>query len=508
MRGARAIILPVVLVLIGLLSLTMAGFIFFVRAEIAGTAAHCDAQQARLAAESGLEEVVAILREHPHDATVWFEAPDRLRHALVWAESYDRESDPVREMGSRQELLEGMVTPVSAWRYSVVAQAYDTVEDTVRYGITPEAGKLNINVATEEQLEQLLMPLLLGLEVENAPELLEALFDWRDDDDQPRPSGAENDYYNTLEPAYLAKNTGRFDTIEELLLIKGFNAAILYGEDVNRNGILDTNEDDGEDSFPYYDNADGVLDRGLAPFLTVWSRETDVALDNKPRINLNADRGVIEAQIATYFQEGELSDETIGFILGLKDDNFNFADLGSPAELYQGIDLPELEDEERVTEGALASSPITAGELPYLLDRFSTRAANESQQVIEGLININTAPAIVLELLPGLDAESAGMLVATRRDLDREALRTPAWALTSSVVGLAAFHQMAPYVTTKAHQFHVEVLGYADHARLSRRTEWIIEMAGPLAQIKYTRDLTSLGMAWPVDDDTIVVTTD
>jgi hypothetical protein len=58
-------ILPIVLIVISLLAVTMASFVFFVRAEVHGTTAHADAQQALLAAESGLNEVIATLRLEP-----------------------------------------------------------------------------------------------------------------------------------------------------------------------------------------------------------------------------------------------------------------------------------------------------------------------------------------------------------------------------------------------------------------------------------------------------------
>jgi hypothetical protein len=122
----RWLILPVVLVLVGLLALTMAGFMFFVRAELAGTQARRDAQQARLAAESGLEELITVLRASRDDPTTWYDVPDRFRHALVWAEGFTREEDPVRNMGSRKEIL-AESTPGVAWRYSVVAQNPDGV---------------------------------------------------------------------------------------------------------------------------------------------------------------------------------------------------------------------------------------------------------------------------------------------------------------------------------------------------------------------------------------------
>ncbi len=508
MRRVAGFILPMVLVIIGLLATMMAGFIFFVRAETAGSAAHADAQQARLAAESGLEEVIVTLRQAGHDATAWYDAPQRFRHKLVWSADYDREHDSVEKRGTREEIL-AQRDVQAAWRFSVVTDAWQEPagrEDArMRFGLTPEAGKLHLNHASEDQLRSLLVPLLTDLEVENAEELLAALLDWRDADSDIRENGAENEYYNTLEPPYSAKN-GPFDSIEELLLVKGFSAAILYGEDVNRNGILDPNEDDGDRSFPFYDNQDGILNRGIAPFLTVWTREPDVSLDNRPRINLNQDAATIMAQVESYFAEAEREacQGAINYILQLKAENFDFRQLASPAQLYQGIDGPM---GGAGGTGALANSSVTLAELPYVLDRFSTRAPGGQQsQSTAGLININTAPARVLAVIPGMPPEGPELIVDVRAGLDAELARTPAWLLmtaTSEVIDLAAFHAMAPYITTKAYQFHVEVLGYADHTKTLRRYEWIIEMMGPLAQVRYWRDLTALGPAWPIDDKEI-----
>lgn len=63
-------------------------------------------------------------------------------------------------------------------------------------------------------------------------------------------------------------------------------AELLYGEDTNRNGLLDSNEDDAGASEPF-DNADGVLDAGWSDYLTVTSRENNLRLDDSPKIPLN-----------------------------------------------------------------------------------------------------------------------------------------------------------------------------------------------------------------------------
>lgn len=409
MAARRGFILPVVLVVIGLLALILAGFTFFVRAEVAGTQAYRDAQQARLAAESGLEELITILRESPDDRTAWWDVPDRFRHALVWSEAFEREDDPVQRMGSREEILQEVAPPV-AWRYSIVAPNTDGPENTLRYGITPEASKLHLNAASETEIEALLTPLLVDLEIDNPTELIDALLDWRDEDDEPRPEGAESeDYYTLLKPGYYAKN-GPFDTVEELLLVQGFTAAVLYGEDTNRNGILDPNEDDAEESFPFYDNADGRLNLGIAPFLTTWSREAQAA------------------------QQGGQT------------------------------------------------------------------------QVVEGRINVNTASRRVLAALDGMSAEAADLIVAQRAELAQsnpEALQSKEWIQTVGVDPVL-YEAIKNKITTQAWQFHVEILGYGDHLKLAHRAEWILEMRGTLAQVLYHRDLTALGFAWPIDEDTFL----
>ena len=528
MMRRRAVILPFVLVMIALLALTIAGFAYFVRAESAGLSAHADQQQARLAADSGLEEVTAVLRVAKHDAAQWSDVPSRFRHALVWSPAYKRDSDPVREKGSRKELIAPGIAPRIAWRYSVCGPRLDAPNlNAMRYGITPESAKLNLNTATAEQLTALCLPLLLALQIENGLELVNAAIDWRDENTDALPGGAENEYYNALTPAYSVKNAP-FDTLEELLLVRGWNAIALYGEDANRNGLLDPNEDDGDASSPFFDNGDGVLNLGVAPFLTVATREPDTTLANKPRVNLVAAPAAFGPQIQKIFPNGEISAATIGFVTQLASSGFDFRQLTSPAQLYaQGyIAPPPIDSGEEEGQPAsqpasgpssqpagapgvlpqeLLNSPVTLEEMPYIMDVVSTR---DPQSVvaggIQGLININVAPPQVLALIPGLTPEAIGAIIGTRQTLTPEQLRTTAWPLVAGVVDTATFHRIAPYITTKAYQFHVEIVGYADHSKVARRFEWQIEMIGPLAQVRYFRELTGLGIAWPVDRDSIV----
>jgi hypothetical protein len=116
-------------------------------------------------------------------------------------------------------------------------------------------------------------------------ELADAILDFIDDDETPRTNGCESEYYSSLTPSYASKNSP-LESVDELLLVRGVTPDLLYGEDVNRNGLLDPNENDGDATWPP-DNADGILQLGWSAYLTVHGREKNVRWDGTPRINVN-----------------------------------------------------------------------------------------------------------------------------------------------------------------------------------------------------------------------------
>ncbi len=116
-------------------------------------------------------------------------------------------------------------------------------------------------------------------------ELADAILDFIDDDDISRTNGCESDYYNGLQPSYSSKNSP-LESLDELLLVRGVSPEYLYGEDFNRNGLLDPNENDGDATWPP-DNADGALQLGWSAYLSVHGRETNTRWDGSTRININ-----------------------------------------------------------------------------------------------------------------------------------------------------------------------------------------------------------------------------
>jgi general secretion pathway protein K len=92
--------------------------------------------------------------------------------------------------------------------------------------IQDESGKINLNMVSAEQLHTLAE--VIGIPKEDAYIITDSIMDWRDSDKLFRMNGAEDDYYQSLDPPYKARN-GRFETVEELLLVKGVTPTYFYG---------------------------------------------------------------------------------------------------------------------------------------------------------------------------------------------------------------------------------------------------------------------------------------
>ncbi len=100
--------------------------------------------------------------------------------------------------------------------------------------ITDESGKIDINKVSDSVLRNFFIN--YGISPEEADSLVDCIMDWKDRDDLYRLNGAESDYYMSLPKPYRAKDAP-FDTLEELLLVKGMNYDILYGNK-EKKGII------------------------------------------------------------------------------------------------------------------------------------------------------------------------------------------------------------------------------------------------------------------------------
>ncbi|MVZ96593.1 hypothetical protein EUU23_02595 [Sphingorhabdus sp. IMCC26285] len=117
--------------------------------------------------------------------------------------------------------LNGLLTKDRANRWSIDGRLRKAgFEDaSLQIRIEDERGKVPINLLDDELAARLMEAIGLGFGG-NARIAADSLVDWIDDDEEPRPDGAEADYYR---PRGIRPRNGPLQSVDELTQIRGFN---------------------------------------------------------------------------------------------------------------------------------------------------------------------------------------------------------------------------------------------------------------------------------------------
>jgi len=186
--------LIMVLWILIVLSVIALSFAFMVRTEVYSTVSFRDGMEKKLLAEAGIERGIMEL---------FYRSANKNQVSAVEG------SEIVRIDGRENQGELG--------------------ENKYSFRISDESGKININALTDANsiiLSNLMVN--LGIPGETANTIIDAILDWRDADNLVRLHGAEDSYYESLPVPYKAKN-GNFDTLEELLLVRGVTPEIMFG---------------------------------------------------------------------------------------------------------------------------------------------------------------------------------------------------------------------------------------------------------------------------------------
>jgi type II secretory pathway component PulK len=325
------------------------------------------------------------------------------------------------------------------------------------YGLTDESGKINLNSASEEMLLK-----LPGM----TAELAASIIDWRDQDSEITPGGAEDEYYLLLPQPYNCKNAP-LETVEEILLIKGASKELLYGEDTNLNSILDDQENDGDLSDPP-DNRNGRLDTGFYDYVTVYSVESNLDKDGNKRININDADNRQDLQKA--LQEVVKEDRTLE-IMNQVPTNPSFSNV---LDFYYATGM-KLE------------------EFSQIVDRLTT----SDKQSFPGLVNVNTAPKAVLLCLPELEESDVEALLSRRSS--GKNLDSIAWV--TEVLSQEKAIAIGSYITTRSFQYSADILVISGNGRAYKRYKAVFDMSQQTPRIVYWKSLTHFG--WPLNEEIV-----
>ncbi|MDX1931447.1 MAG: type II secretion system protein GspK [Capsulimonadales bacterium] len=233
-------------------------------------------------------------------------------------------------------------------------RAYDLGDSSFRLQIVDGGSLVNLNTADLAQLQ--LLPL--------TQEQIDSLLDWRETGQQARPNGAKDAYYNALPQPYNTK-LGALSTTGELLLIRGWTARALYGQQTDIVSTAINLQDAGGNPLP------------LIAVLTPENGAPNQQTDGSPRINLN---------------QGNLSVATFARF-GITGQAAAQLAARGPYASFRNL---------------LTQPGINLNNARSLLDAAGFSGATR----VTGRINLNTAPQSVLETVPGITPEIAASIVA------------------------------------------------------------------------------------------------
>jgi type II secretory pathway component PulK len=463
---------------------------------------------ARMAAESGIEFAATRILERDLESDVnVFHDPDVFQGQLL--------TDSANQRGRLRFSL-------------IVPDETNTGSGATRFGLASENSKFNVNRLIDldtldtENLGLVYQSLLVipGM----TEDIVDAVLDALDSDDDRRPGGAELGDYESL-GLYDAIPNGPFDSIDQLLQVVGVSPELFYGEDANRNGLLDANEDDGDRLAPA-DNADGVLDLGWRVYLTASSRERNTSPDGESKININ------QGQMTELYDavEEQLGADAAKFIVGYRLSGTEYAQQAfeSPessvtdAITREGIDLTVVPAWQftsiyeliggTTNEVKMATGPGQTFESPWsegsgtllnTLVELDGILTTSDDTWVEGRININQARNEVLQAIPMIPVDAPASIIAARPAVSAQgssavmlSRRSAGWLVVEKIVDLETLRKIGPWITTGGDVFSFQSIGHYDAGGPTIRLEAMIDGSEYPPAITFVRDLTHLGRGY------------
>ena len=453
---------------LALLSVVVIGVLYNARLDLLVVKNHGDLIQAHYFALAGIEKTKALLYRDAKERQ-W----SRQNHSR---ELYD----------SPQNFRD---VAVGRGEFRIFRQGRRDEGGGLIYGVSDEESRLDLNRATAEELGKL---------YQMTPEIVAAILDWRDSDSDVTTSGAESEYYASLQPPYLPRNSP-FQTLRELLMVRAVTRDLFMGEDVNQNGLLDPEEDDRNESQPP-DNGDGVLDAGWSGNLTVDSSVRNDNAAGEDRVNVqSADESAltevhgITTQIAKAIvsSRGQKNIESLADLLDV-----TAARPQNQPAAPQNLDAnrPPPGGRSRSAQAAPAQNNTASQPTgPKLIDEtllmdIADDLTTSYEADLPGVINVNTASPEVLACLPGIDERLAQAIVNYRQSSGF----FPNVAHLLKVDGLSRdiFKQVAPRVTVRSETYRILSEGTVRSTGARKRIQVIVRIGeSDIETLSYREDL-------------------
>jgi type II secretory pathway component PulK len=536
-RSRHGMVLIVVLVVITLLALGALTFSELMMAEREGAEVAVVQSQTRALAESGVEMARLFLAQDAQtqqQAGGWFNNSSRFQAVAVVPEG-------VHGVG----------------RVTIVASNLDQNGNVagIRFGLEDESARLNLNavlaIDQKNQGKDIARQMLMALPNMTDESIADAILDWMDLDDEPREYGAEIDAYAGM--GYATKN-GPLDTIEELLLVRGVTPQLLFGLDTNRNYLVDKSESSSGTAVNS-SNSDGSINLGWAPYLTIYSKESNQSSSGQAKIDLT------QSDLKTLYNslESAIGQDWATFIVAFRQSSgytkkgsttnrktispsqyqIDFEQKAGSAKLTTVLDLIAEDNQELVVrsggqqvalESPFPNAPLLSSTfLPKLLDNCTVGSSGTTIPRVN--VNLASKPvlaAVLTAALSGGDQSStspstgsstnsstdsstdsneieeiASQIISQRpqdpTNQSDDTFKYETWMYSKLFVTLDQMKKLMPYVCASGSVYRAQAIGYFDKGGPAARIEFVIDATSSPPRIVFWRDMTNLGRGYPLE---------
>jgi type II secretory pathway component PulK len=357
--------------------------------------------------------------------------------------------------------------------YFWILQYYPDDDVTPAFGITDETSKLNLNVATSTALAQL---------PQMTQDIADSIVVWRSGATTGTSGqGADSSVYQGLPRPYSAK-AAPFESVDELYLIRNVTDTLLYSYDLDRNGVLDQNEQSVGGLASAFNSANGS-GRGIFPFVSVWGKEPNTDPDGNPRVNISQLTSPTQLRtLLTKYLPGARGTQILERAMMTR----NFKSIFDFA----------------------TKTGMKQSELELVADYLTTSTA----KTLPGLINVNTAPVQVLMCLPGIEESDAEQIVAQRGQNASDGIgaggtttggSSASGANTDYTWILNALNPptkaaaLGSLITGRSFFFSADIVAVSGNGRSFKRARIVVDARSSPPVIVYRKDLSYLG--WPLD---------
>ena len=457
----KASILVGLLWCLALLSVVVIGVLHTARLDLMVVKNYGDRIQAHYLALAGIEKAKALLYQNA-----------RLRTRSRTSHSGDLYNAPEHFRD----------VPLGRGQFRVLRPGRAEEGGGLMYGVSDEESLLNVNYASADQLKG-----IYGM----TPDVVAAILDWRDADNAVTPGGAEAEYYTSLRPPYLQRN-GPFQTVRELLMVRGISRELLLGRNANQNSAGDSTETLSESAPP--DTPANLLDSGWASIFTVDSSVQNMNAAGEDRVNIqSADESALTAV------RGITSDIAKAIVAHRGQNRLeNLADLLEVAQV-QNQGQPLSQPGPGATQGGRDARPAQTAPLPNnpsgpkvvseeLFRDIADDLTTESGRDLPGLVNINTAGLTVLSCVPGIDRQLAQAIISYRQS--NGFFSNIAWLLKVPGMNREIFKQVAPLLTARSETYRILSEGKVTSSGARQRIQVIVRVGlQDIRTLSYREDL-------------------